>query len=108
MADKTATLTEAVQAKQTGSEPAAEPAAFSADWGDGRKVIATTAAGGIAENAERQGLEVRFSGRPDDDTRAILKQSGFKWHRAGRYWYARQSGERLAAAQTAIRMAAQA
>lgn len=47
-------------------------------------------------NTEKNGLEVSFEGIPDDAIRTELKESGFRWHRVNKFWYAKETQERLA------------
>jgi len=44
----------------------------------------------VTENEGRNGVELRFAEKPGEDVRARLKGVGFRWHRAGRFWYARR------------------
>lgn len=50
-------------------------------------------------NEAHNGIEITFSSRPEADTLATLKTNGFRWHRGGGYWYAKQTPERLALAE---------
>lgn len=52
-------------------------------------------------NEEHNGLELLFpdSERPDAAVRAALKEKGFRWHHVGKYWFARNTEDRLAFAQ---------
>lgn len=47
-------------------------------------------------NPELNGIEITFEGKPGDDVRAELKNNGFRWHKAKKLWYAKQTAERLA------------
>lgn len=47
-------------------------------------------------NTEKNGLEISFEGIPDESVRAELKNNGFRWHRANKFWYAKETPERLA------------
>ncbi len=49
-------------------------------------------------NPRHHGLEVL--GHPDEYTRTILKENGFRWHAKNRYWYAPETPDRLAIVQT--------
>lgn len=51
----------------------------------------------LSRNAERNGIELRFNGKPDDATRAGLKANGFRWlpGQTGQPWAARYSEEAL-------------
>lgn len=53
-------------------------------------------------NKEHDGIEIQFpeSQRPDAAIRAALKEKGFRWHNTGKYWFARQTPERLSFAQS--------
>ena len=46
-------------------------------------------------NSEKNGLEISFEGKPSDDIRAELKSMGFRWHKANKFWYAKETPERL-------------
>jgi hypothetical protein len=43
----------------------------------------------IRRNPERQGIEVVFPAKPDEEIRAELKRLGFRWSRRQGLWYAR-------------------
>lgn len=51
-------------------------------------------------NTEFNGIEITFADRPNAQTRAELKAHGFRWHSVKKLWYAKQSPDRLAFAQT--------
>ncbi|QFX96683.1 zincin-like metallopeptidase domain-containing protein [Acidithiobacillus thiooxidans] len=54
----------------------------------------------LARNAEREGLEVQFEEKPDQEMLDALKSGGFRWSRGQGLWYARDSERsRQAAAQ---------
>lgn len=57
----------------------------------------------ITRNEERNGIEIRFPSRPDDDVLAELKANGWRWSRFSACWYTRYSDE---AQQFADRIAA--
>ena len=64
---------------------------------------APVAAQGGAEmslNAERNGVELKFPGKPDAGTLASLKASGFRWSGRQKLWYARQNPKTMALAQS--------
>lgn len=46
-------------------------------------------------NTEKNGLEISFEGIPDESVRTELKNNGFRWHRANKFWYAKETPERL-------------
>lgn len=48
-----------------------------------------------ALNHELNGIEIRFDEKPDEETRGALKAAGYRWHKARRLWYAKQTPERL-------------
>lgn len=50
-------------------------------------------------NTEKNGLEISFEGIPDEFVRTELKENGFRWHRANKFWYAKETPERLALVQ---------
>lgn len=50
-------------------------------------------------NTEKNGLEISFEGIPSDSVRTELKEKGFRWHRANKFWYAKETPERLALVQ---------
>jgi hypothetical protein len=49
-------------------------------------------------NAERRGVEVRFSERPPDETLATLKLNGWRWSRFAQCWYTSDTPEARALA----------
>lgn len=40
----------------------------------------------VVENAEIMRLQLRFDGKPDSDTRTVLKQNGFRWSPSNGVW----------------------
>ena len=46
-------------------------------------------------NEELNGIEISFDRKPDTDTLAALKSAGYRWHRAKKVWYAKQTSDRL-------------
>lgn len=46
-------------------------------------------------NTAANGIEILFSSKPAEEVRSTLKASGFRWHKSGGYWYAKQTPERL-------------
>ncbi len=48
-------------------------------------------------NKDHDGIELLFpdSERPNAAVRTALKEQGFRWHHTGKYWFARQTPERL-------------
>ena len=49
----------------------------------------------LSRNAERNGIELRFNGKPADATRDAMKARGFRWlpGKPGQPWAARYSEE---------------
>ena len=56
----------------------------------------------IEINNEHNGIEITFDGKPAEETRAALKENGFRWHRAKKIWYAKNTSERLELAQNLL------
>ena len=50
-------------------------------------------------NNEKNGIEIRFGEKPLQGTLTMLKTNGFRWHSQGKFWYAKQTAERLELAQ---------
>lgn len=50
-------------------------------------------------NQELNGIEIRFDAKPLQTTLDGLKKLGFRWHRQKKFWYAKQTPERLEMAQ---------
>ena len=50
-------------------------------------------------NTELDGIEIIFDEKPSEEVRAELKESGFRWHKIKKIWYARQNPERLELAE---------
>ena len=51
-------------------------------------------------NKELNGIEIIFQGKPDAATLDALKANGYRWHRVKKLWYAKQTPERLALAES--------
>jgi len=45
----------------------------------------------IIDNTEKNGIELKFDGKPNDEIRDKLKANGFRWNRGKKVWYARKS-----------------
>ena len=56
----------------------------------------------ITENEEKDGVEIRFSGKPDEDVRSNLKSNGFRWSRFSKCWYRKRSETSLAFANSFV------
>ena len=50
-------------------------------------------------NNELNGIEISFDNKPISATLEALKNSGFRWHRQKKLWYAKNTAERLELAQ---------
>lgn len=52
-------------------------------------------------NKEHDGIELLFpeTERPNEAVRTAMKEQGFRWHNKGKYWFARQTPDRLAFAR---------
>ena len=64
-------------------------------------VPAATAPPTLTRNDAKEGIELRFNGKPDDATRAELKAAGFRWlpRQEGQPWAAKYTEERWLFAQ---------
>lgn len=51
-------------------------------------------------NNAKQGIEIRFNGKPDSSIIGSLKDNGFRWSPKQKMWYAKQTENRLAFAAT--------
>lgn len=49
----------------------------------------------ITYNEEKNGIEVKFNTKPDQEVINDLKVNGFRWHRVKKVWYAKQTDERI-------------
>lgn len=56
----------------------------------------------ITTNAEHNGIEIVFAGKPSVHTRDGLKKLGFRWHNAKRLWYAKNTAERMELARALV------
>lgn len=52
-----------------------------------------------ALNPDFNGIEIKFDGKPSQETLDDLKANGFRWHNKKKVWYAKQSPDRLELAQ---------
>lgn len=53
-------------------------------------------------NQEHNGIEIIFDSKPNFETRAALKENGFRWHRKKALWYAKQNPERIELAKSLV------
>lgn len=51
-------------------------------------------------NAKLNGIEITFTGKPSAAVRDTLKGSGFRWHKAKKIWYAKDTEARRKIAET--------
>ena len=49
----------------------------------------------IRENTEKDGVEIAFNSKPDDETLSLLKANGWRWSRFNKLWYNRRTSENL-------------
>ena len=54
----------------------------------------------ITMNNEKNGIEIRFDGKPESSVIAALKENGFRWSGKKKMWYAKQNAERIAFAES--------
>jgi hypothetical protein len=54
----------------------------------------------ITLNQEKNGIEISFESKPEQATIDALKANGYRWHRAKKIWYAKNTTERLSLAQS--------
>ena len=50
-------------------------------------------------NEENNGIEIYFDSIPSDETRATLRENGWRWYKAKKCWYTRCSDASIAIAQ---------
>lgn len=48
----------------------------------------------ISFNEEKNGIELKFDGKPSEEIRANLKANGFRWSKYQKIWYAKDTPER--------------
>lgn len=53
----------------------------------------------ITMNNEKNGIEIRFDGKPESSIIAALKENGFRWSGKQKMWYAKQSADRISFAE---------
>lgn len=56
----------------------------------------------ITYNEEKNGIEIKFSNKPETETLNELKENGFRWHRAKKVWYAKDTEERRSFINTLV------
>lgn len=54
----------------------------------------------ITLNNEKNGIEIRFDSKPNDDVLTALHSYGFHWSNRQKMWYAKQTDERIAFVDT--------
>lgn len=63
------------------------------------KAVSSNSDISVTENEEKDGVEIRFSEKPDTDIRTDLKSHGFRWSKFSNCWYRKRTPEALAYAQ---------
>lgn len=53
-----------------------------------------------ALNADNNGIEITFSGKPSEQIREQIKKAGYRWHKIKKVWYAKQTEARLKLAES--------
>lgn len=48
---------------------------------------------------KKNGIELTFPGKPEQEARDLMKSNGFRWHRTNKVWYAVANDARLKAAK---------
>ncbi len=56
----------------------------------------------VRKNEALSGIEDVFDEKPDVEVRAALKEAGFRWHRINKFWYAKETPERLEIAENIV------
>lgn len=51
-------------------------------------------------NKELNGIEINFDSKPAQAVIDTLKTNGFRWHNVKKLWYAKNTAERLAVAES--------
>lgn len=54
----------------------------------------------ITMNNEKNGIEIRFDGKPENSIIVALKENGFRWSGKQKMWYAKQSADRISFAES--------
>ncbi len=49
----------------------------------------------INYNEEKNGIEIKFNSKPNQEILNELKKNGFRWHRVKKVWYAKQTEEKV-------------
>jgi hypothetical protein len=56
----------------------------------------------LIHNEEKNGLELKFSGKPSEGTRELLKSNGFRWSKYSKVWYIKNSNSALMFAESFV------
>jgi hypothetical protein len=56
----------------------------------------------LIHNEEKNGLELKFNGIPNEGTRTLLKENGYKWSKYNKVWYCKQSETALLFAESFV------
>ena len=54
----------------------------------------------VTYNENHDGIELSFPEKPDTEVLSQIRSHGFRWHRSGKYWYARNNPTRKAFAES--------
>lgn len=54
----------------------------------------------VSLNQDLNGIEISFEKKPEQATLNAIKEQGFRWHRAKKVWYAKQTKDRLTFAES--------
>lgn len=54
----------------------------------------------ITMNNEKNGIEIRFDGKPESSIIVALKENGFRWSGKQKVWYAKQNADRISFAES--------
>lgn len=77
-----------------------------ADYWDNKAEAAsedsTVSAGEVRHNVDKNGVEIKFNSRPDDEILSSLKEAGWRWSRFAGVWYNRYSDDNLKFAQSIV------
>jgi hypothetical protein len=56
----------------------------------------------LIHNNEKNGIELKFNGKPSEGTRELLKENGFRWSKFSKVWYIKQSEKALLFAESFV------
>lgn len=55
----------------------------------------TTTSVSMQKNSEHKGIELYFQDKPSEQVRTELKNTGYRWHKTKKCWYAKEGKETL-------------